>query len=524
MIDATIFQIGLLPQLFVDNWLIEQSDSVTRRWHKPQRLGDGPVLAADQSWEHTPYFTYSNFNLLKDPTDGLIKCWYEDLGPMSPHQRHPWKNRMLYAVSEDGLRFEKPLLDRVPIDGQRTNIFAGYADGAAPDSRNPWADLGVHSAAIAIDPEPLDAAQRYRMLFTRATSDYGHQIDCAYSADGLDWHSYGRPPTFGAAGGRLSDVSTISFDPVTRLYTQYTRHGGMNTVGAPGDWPAVPSGWGGCFQSYYPNRPDLMNKRRVYRSVSADFVNWSDLVPVSTPDDQTDNLDEAHYGMGQFRVGAMHFGTLGVLRYVDNEMEVRLLHSRDGIAWQPTDNARPFLAPRGGTHWDRHMVSIVSPPVRMGDEWYFYHGGSWAHHDYWWAGPQNLDHEEAKDPASHVRFGMGVAALRYEGLASLDNSGPRVGRIVTRPLHTDGRNLSINARCRPGGQIRVAVSDANGRILPGRDFDDCMAFTGDAIRHDLRWADGNVPNATGQGYFKLWFEISDAELFAFSFEERAGHG
>jgi hypothetical protein len=518
MIDATILQVGRQPQLFIDNWLIEQSDSVTRRWHQPKRVGDGPVLKADRPWEHTPYFTYSNFNVLKDPADGLIKCWYEDLGPMQPYQRHPWQNRMLYAVSEDGLNFEKPLMDRVLVDGERTNIFAGYAEGAPPNAINPWADMGVHSAAIVIDPEPADPAQRYRMLFTRATPDYRHSTDLAHSADGLTWASYGVTPTFGNSGGRLSDVSTITYDPVTKLYLQYTRHGRMSTVGAPGDWPGVPSGWGGCFASYYPNRPDLMNKRRVYRTVSTDFRNWTDLVAAVTPDDMTDNLDEAYYGLGQFRVGGLHFGTLGVLKYVDNEMEVRLVYSRDGISWQPTNRSNAFLAPRGGEHWDRHMVSIVSPPVQVGDQWYFYHGGSWAHHDYWWAGPQQLDHPEARDPSGEVRFGMGVAAMRFEGLVSLENHGPRIGRIVTRPLSTDGRSLWINSVGK-GGRIRVAVSDANGRILPGRGFEDCTPLTADAIRNEVVWASGNAPDPEGSSdrFIKLWFEIDDAELYSFGF-------
>jgi len=520
MIDATIFQIGRKPQLFIDNWLIEQSDSVTRRWHKPERHGDGPVLKADKPWEHTPYFTYSNFNVLKDPADGLVKCWYEDMGPLTPHQRHPWKNRMLYAVSEDGFTFDKPLMDRVLIDGRRTNIFAGYVEGASPDEINPWADMGVHSAAIVIDPDPVDPGQRYRMLFTRATPDHRHGIDVAHSADGLTWRSYGMRPSFGNAGGRLSDVSTITYDPATKLYLQYTRHGRMTAAGAPTDWPGVPAGPGGCFQSYWPNRPDLMNKRRVYRTVSADFLNWTDLIAVVTPDDLIDNLDEAFYGLGQFRVGDLHFGTLGILQFVDNEMEVRLVYSRDGISWQAADKGNAFLRPRGGDHWDRHMVSIVSPPVRVGDRWHFYHGGSWAHHDYWWSGDQRLDHDEARDPTAHVHFGMGVATLRFEGLASLESHSPRLGRIVTRPLSTDGRSLWINSRSK-NGAIRVAISDSNGRILPGRGFEDCAPIAADGIRNEVRWTSGTVPDSGGSAdrFIKIWFEINNAELFAFGFGE-----
>jgi len=357
------------------------------------------------------------------------------------------------------------------------------------------------------------------MLFSRAGAAGGHRVQCAYSADGITWHPYERPPSFGLAGGHLSDVSTITYDPDTRLFLQYTRHGRMMSAAIPPSSPGRTAAEGARFATFFPGRPDLMNKRRVYRTVSADFLHWDDLVPISTPDEVFDNLDSAHYGVGQFRIGARYFGTLGVLNYVDNEMEVRLIYSNDGVRWQPTDAGRPFLAPRRGNHWDRHMVSIVSPPVRVGDQWYFYHGGSWAHHDYWWAGPHRLDHEEARDPARLVRFGLGVAALRYEGLASIDAVPPRPGRLVTRPLNFDGTKLQINARTRRNGSIRVGLADAGGTPLAGFGVEDSIPFSGDAIRHHVRWNGADaLPTATPDQYRKIVFEIEDAEIFGFVVE------
>lgn len=513
MYDATALQIGSLPQLFVDNLLIEQTDCLTRRWHKPKRLTDEPVIKADRPWEDTLYFTYSNFNVLRDPTDGLIKCWYEDIGPLTPHQPHPWKNRMLYAVSHNGVDFEKPSLGKVFIDGQDTNIYAGYVEGASPDANNPWADVGIHSAAVVIDP--TSTSMRYRMLFSLARAGQRHAMVCGYSADGIDWQPYAERPTFGTSGGQLSDVSTITFDPATRLFLHYTRHGGQMAAGIPEASPGMTAREGARFQTYFPGRPDLMNKRRVFRTVSADFLHWADPVAISTPDELIDNLDTAHYGLSQFRVGAMHFGTLGVFHYVDNEMDVRLLYSHDGIHFRPADNGRPFLEPRRGNSWDRHMVSIVSPPVRVGDEWYFYHGGSRSHHDWWWAGPYELDHYEARNPSDHVAFGMGIATLRFEGIASLDAVHPRAGRLVTRPLSFDGRTLSINARARRNGSIRIGLLDSSGNAIPGFGIEECVPFSGDAVRHKVRWdgqAELPAPAKLGQ-YRKFLVEVQEAEIF-----------
>jgi len=68
--DSTYFSIGHTPQLFVDNWLIECTQGLTRRWHKPVRPEGGPLIQRDRPWEHTPYFTYSNHCVIKDPATG----------------------------------------------------------------------------------------------------------------------------------------------------------------------------------------------------------------------------------------------------------------------------------------------------------------------------------------------------------------------------------------------------------------------------------------------------------------------
>jgi len=516
--ESTWMHVGNEPQLFVDSALIECTQGLTRRWYKPQHVGDQPVICADQSWEQTLYFTYSNYVVLRDPADGLIKCWYEDLGPLAG-LRHPWRTRLLYAESEDGFTFRKPKLDVCPIDGKKTNIVMGYvADDAKPTALNPWANVGVHSNGIAIDPTGSDPQQRFRTIFSRATGNpehpagVHHVIQCACSPDGIHWKPYDASPTLGSSGSHLSDVSCLHYDRDARMFVQNTRHGLMYHAALPDSTPNV-LGW---FSPYYPHRNDLMNKRRVYQTRSHDFLHWSDLVPVSTPDDINDNLDEAHYGMAQFRVGRQHFGLLGILRFVDGEMDVRLLHSRDGIHFQPADRGNPFLTPRGEGYWDKHMVSITSPPIESGDDWIFYHGGTLCHHDWWMSRKEVIDEPEVNDPASHVKFCLGAARLRKEGFASLDGSRQRLGYVRTKPVMSSGEQLIINARCRPGGSVRVAALDADDQPLASCTADACDPFTGDSTAHTVTWA-GKLQISANEQWRKLYFLLDDAELFSWRF-------
>ena len=518
--DSVYLHVGHEPQLFVDDWLIECTQGLTRRWHKPVHHGDAPLISRDQAWEQTLYFTYSNYNVIKDPADGLIKCWYEDLGPIDG-QGHPRKTRLLYAESEDGLHFHKPPLDVCVVDGKRTNIVMGYVEGSRPTRLNPWADVGIHSNAIVIDPHAQQPEQRFRTLFTKygqkiiargTGADRGdrHGQQCAHSADGVHWQPYPEPPVLGNSGSLLGDVSCIHYDEDARLFMQNTRHGRMREVARPLTTPQV-SEW---FDPHYPYRPDLMCKRRVFQTRSHDFLHWSDLVPVSVPDDRIDNLDEAHYGMQQFRVGRLHLATLGVFRYVDSEMEVRLLFSRDGLRFRPTDRARAFLAPRGQGHWDTHMVSMTSQPIEMGDEWWFYHGGTDSHHDWWIGPPEGIDEPEANDPQKFVHFGLGLAKLRREGIASLDGSRQRLGYVLTRPLMSPGVRLLINARCREGGSIRAEVLDLNGRPIDNCSLAACNPFMGDSTCHTVTWGKNQSIPTAGQ-WRKIHFQLRDAEIFSF---------
>ena len=402
-----------------------------------------------------------------------------------------------------------------------TNIVMGYQKGVEPNERNPWAAMGVHSNGIVIDPYPPTPGERFRTIFSESILEKGvlkHKTTCAHSADGLTWKRYPWYPEIGSTGGNLNDVSCLHYDHDARMFVQNTRDHRMYDVAFPPNTLSV-SHW---FGPVHPGRPDLLGRRRVIQTRSHDFRHWTEPVLVSAPDDASgsavslDNLDVAHYGMQQFRVGRMHFATLGIFRYVADGMEVRLLYSRDGNTFVAADRGTAFLAPRGPGHWDAEMVSITSQPVEIGDEWFFYHGGAKAHHD-WWCGPdEGIDHPDARDPGAAMRDGyaLGLARLRKNGLASLDGSHERPGYVLTKPFKSKGNRLTINARCRPGGSIRVAVMDAGRKVMPGRGHELSEPFTGDATAHTVTWGGESEMGEPGK-WRQLLFMIRNAELFSF---------
>ncbi|HAA76330.1 TPA: hypothetical protein DCE37_14535, partial [Candidatus Latescibacteria bacterium] len=72
--DSTHLNVDDKVQTFVDNLLLESVTDVTRRWHTPERVGDGPVLAKTEDYEGLPYFGCANYTVIRDTRDGLFKC------------------------------------------------------------------------------------------------------------------------------------------------------------------------------------------------------------------------------------------------------------------------------------------------------------------------------------------------------------------------------------------------------------------------------------------------------------------
>ena len=497
--DPSQFYVQEEIQTFLDNVVIHSHRNVTRRWYRPSYHNDVPVIKKDRPWEHITYFTYSNYCVLRDPQDGLFKCWYEDLHVFPEQQKTksstPTYSRQLYAESDDGINWRKPEFDFVRENGRKTNIVLGSGAGGGHN---------VHSMTVVIDPYPPSPNHRFRALLTHRTPEHpGHTktVACAHSPDGIHWQLYEQAPVIGRSGPRLDDVSVSFYDHDAREFVQNTRHflKGPGGGGAPR---------GGIHQFASDSR------RRVWQCRSHDFIHWSEPILVAAVDEE-DGLDEQFYGMAQYKLGTIYLATVGVFRHVDNEMDVQLLMSRDGLRWKQTAKRRPFMAPRGEGHFDAHMVGLVSPPIEVGDELRFYVGGAACHHDWWLWGPRDaLDHPEAKD-LSLAKFSLGLATLRKDGYASLYANQYREGVVMTQSMMSSGTKLIINARCGNEGSIRVEVTDPFDQTIEPCSKEHCDVFTGDSVSHTVTWKED--PTIPVRSWRRLRFYLRDAELFSFHF-------
>lgn len=508
--DPTMLRIDNQKQLFLDDLLIESAENVCRTWHQPVKQDINPVLKPDRKWEHILEMTVNGFQVLYDERQKLFKCWYMDTITNGAFEGGTaigdTRFNMLYAESEDGINWRKPLVGKT-IDGEKTNVII----------------LDGYGLTSVIDPYEKDENKRYKGLYTSYTN--GQDCDSVLavtSRDGVSWDICPERPSFGKAGAHLDDVMVMSYDPFGRIFLLNTRHYDMYAIHRNLKNPVV----GQFTPPYYPLDWRRMNKRRVWQTESADGIHWSEPYPVVPVEDGYEELDETFYGMSRYRTGNVTIGFVTTFHQVPDILGVKLVYSRDGKIWEHLNNRRSFLDRGGNGAWDEFMSTMPAPPIEFKDELYFFYGGAVNHHDWWIMGArEGLDVPEAGD-FSKVVYSMGLAKLRMDGFCSL-GSGVRPGILITRHFISNGTQLEVNARCSKGGFIKAEVVDAYDEVVPGFSRDECDAFAGDSIRHVFTWngkrrlpsvpgGRADYPGPETERMRKIRFYMDKAELYSFT--------
>ena len=328
--DTHYGRIGETTQLFLDNSMVHWTKNIKRTHHKAVPHPGNPVIEQDKPWEEMPYFT-TCYSVIRDD-DGTFKCWYSDflVNPKHdrpvPHVGPPyWDSRLLYATSQDGIHFEKPLLGQVKIDGQDTNVIRWNED----------MDVGVAYSVIR-DPVETDPTKIFKMTYlpikfsgnlpkvSTASADM-MGLAVAFSADGVNWDPFPGNPVETVWG---SDVQNLMYDHDKERYVIYGR---AHSAGGGGNPKS--DGW---FARSFPEMPyGWVPKRSVYILESEDMIDWTPAKRVLAPGPHH-NLDDEFYGLAPFRIGDYYGGLLPVLHAVDNTMDPEFVFSKDGVNWTHT--------------------------------------------------------------------------------------------------------------------------------------------------------------------------------------------
>jgi hypothetical protein len=532
-------------QLFLDNYVIARATGFDRVLHHPRPMGI--VIPADKPWETVQAVP----DFVGRRSDGTYICIYnvlwwnpdaqwESKAQLDRAQQYEFGHA--YATSRDGIHWEKPNLGLVEaptgFDWEKSPPLP------APKGVSKENNLGV----------PFSI---------RDMRQYGNVQDPAKRFS----ISYQGTAYFAA------EIPDFLHDP--HWTDKLVPTGGtFSPRGATLDyWDDLHQEWVGIVQNVVPH---WLPSREMARFASKDLMHWTSEIALA-PDPEDPHLIECYdepMDLQPFYSDGVVFGLLSwihtdrinpdggpVLQKTPEyptiwpwarkgTVEMRITLSRDGgRTWDRTCSRTAWI-PHGTEQdsYDRTLILPPCPPLRMGDEDWFYTTV--------WDGDHLTSRANAQQNTYYSdRARRGSIALyiqkhnRYVSLRApvirelptdpemrlaagkLSASNPRPV-LITKPLLLTGKTLELNVEANRGS-VRVSIGSAEPvetlkgttlstaphlaelHPLPGFSFDDCVPVHANSAENTVQFKNGQTLEALRGRPVRLLFEMVDADLYGF---------
>ena len=103
--------------------------------------------------------------------------------------------------------------------------------------------------------------------------------------------------------------------------------------------------------------------------------------------------------------------------------------------------------------------------------------------------------------------------LRRDGFASMD-AGKAPGVLTTRPVRFTGKYLFVNADA-DGGELRVEVLGADGKVIEPLTRQNCVAVTADKTLQRVTWKGVKDLSTVAGTPVRFRFHLRNGRLYAF---------
>jgi hypothetical protein len=343
-------------------------------------------------------------------------------------------SELAYAISEDGINWEKPEIGQILYKGSYDNNLIRVMS-ECDDAPNMDAD-GIGPVIPIAMP---DSDYRFACSTHMRTGDpvYPTGITVCFSPDGINWRMH-YPPVLPLDG----DCQSLSLDPLNKQYILTSRSAAHANLCAR--WN---HGW----------------KRHIAIGQSRDLIHWTPLRTVIEADEQ-DPEDTQLYKMPVIPYGHAYIGYLLMFYADEMKLDTQLALSRDLMNWQRVGDRVPILACGPDGSWDSKHVTITdNPPHPEGERMRFWYGGADA-------------------PHYQAGYGaMGTGTLRQDGFVCYE-AGKKEAVLTTIPMKLKGATwITVNVDAK-GGKLEAEVIDEDGNPLELLSRKDCIPVTGDHVR------------------------------------------
>lgn len=480
-------------ELFLDDYIIARCTGFQRVVHHP--VPRGIVIPADKPWEPdglTPIYVGRR-------SDGQLECYYCAYGLVDEE-----KGEFVgYAVSEDGIVWDKPTLGLVEALGSTENNLVPCG---LPSDLGLWGNVSDPAKRFVLSLGD-DSKWCMKLHFGRELPDFLH--DPAWRV-------------------KLTEAGT---KPSYKLSLHF--------------WDSDHEEW--VYMRQSPNHPPA---RCLGRWSTKDLQHWT-VKPVLYTDcyDSTDPryFDEIYgmtavcnegvlLGITSWFTGDQTRPDLSVMEHepigrihMKGTMDVRVMVSRDwGHTWDRSVSREAWIP--NGTEADSYDRCVFPhcAPLRMGEEDWFYFAAI------------NGDHG-ADSGYMHDRVVQHQGALfvqkrnRYVSLRTLTT--PQI--LITKPVKVTGRTLQLNVDG-SHGEVRVGIGidkvfrifntdgvlpnfmvcDNEGKthLEEGYTLEDCQPIHADSIEHTVQFRKGPDLDALLGKTVRLYIKVQDADIYGFRFQ------
>jgi hypothetical protein len=415
-----------------------------------------PVITQEHPWEEVFINAYAT--LFED--DGRFRLYYEGFAEYVDD----YSARVCLAESDDGVSWTKPSLGACE--------FAGSKDNNIVMQSGMGLGKGAHGAMVFRDPNG-DAHDRYKMVY--CYSEFGEPaVAGAVSPDGVVWTGLKTP----VVPNQYADTETvIAWDPDRQIYTGYFR-----------DWP---------IEDLYPDR------RVILHATTPDFYNWPERKLVFATDAMDEPGTDVYTNSYTIWPGAQNAHILLPSFYprTRDTMETHLAVSRDGVVWQRPRRESLWGFGPPGSHWRAGIVASQGIITPKPGEWSFMVGCRVKTHN------ETHYKDGVRGPS-----GLWRATIREDGFMALVAEAR--GECWTNPVTFDGEALRVNAWTHFGGQLRIGITDKDGKPLAGYSLDDCDALTGDQVWPAVTWNGVSDLSALEGQTIRLHIDVVRGRLYS----------
>lgn len=312
-------------ELFVDSYLTDKFSNADIKLATP--VSGGVAIKLNEPWEG--HFAGAYVSVIHD--GDLYRMYYRGMGSGNGANGEV----TCYAESKDGINWQKPNLSLFEIKGIRNNNVVNKGN----------LQQSSHNFSVMIDNRPgVPAAYKYKAVGGVASSPKrsARGLYRFVSADGIHWSRFKDDTTaLFKDGYGMDSQNVLEWLPAEKQYAIYLR---MWTGDKPGDTSL------------------LKGLRTIARSVSKDFIHWSEPVPMNFGNTPMENLytnaTHPYFRAPQLLISMPFRFSPDSRVLTDEEMTANGIEKS---MWKGVSDAVLLTSRGGNTYERRFMESFVRP-------------------------------------------------------------------------------------------------------------------------------------------------------------------